>query len=74
MDLQLIEKYKALGIADILDHEKFNHISTVHHSTVLEGSTLSAVEAQVLIDKGLTPKGKPLIHSLMVTDHFTALN
>ncbi len=73
MDLQLIEKYKALGITDILDHEKFNHISIVHHSTVLEGSTLSAVEAQVLIDKGLTPKGKPLIHSLMVTDHFTAL-
>ena len=73
MDLQLIEKYKALGIADVLDHEKFNHISIVHHSTVLEGSTLSAVEAQILIDEGLTPKGKPLIHSLMVTDHFTAL-
>ena len=73
MDLQLIEKYKALGIADVLDHEKFNHISIVHHSTVLEGSTLSAVEAQVLIDEGLTPKGKPLNHSLMVTDHFAAL-
>ncbi len=44
MDLQLIEKYNALGIADILDHEKFNNISVVHHSTVLEGSTLTEIE------------------------------
>lgn len=73
MDLQLIEKYKSLGIADILDHEKFNHISIVHHSTVLEGSTLTEVETQVLINEGLTPKGKPLTDSLMVTDHFSAL-
>lgn len=73
MDLKLIEKYKSLGIADILDHEKFNHISIVHHSTVLEGSTLTAVETQVLINEGLTPKGKPLTDSLMVTDHFAAL-
>jgi Fic family protein len=73
MDLQLIEKYKALGIADIIDHEKFNNISVVHHSTVLEGSTLTEIETQVLIDEGLTPKGKPLVHSLMVTDHFQAL-
>ena len=73
MDLQLIEKYKSLGIADIVDHEKFNHISIVHHSTVLEGSTLTEVETQVLINEGLTPKGKPLTDSLMVTDHFSAL-
>ena len=73
MDLQLIEKYNSLGIADILDHEKFNHISIVHHSTVLEGSTLTEVETQVLINEGLTPKGKPLTDSLMVTDHFSAL-
>lgn len=73
MDLQLIEKYRSLGIADVLDKEKFNNISIVHHSTVLEGSTLTEIETQVLINEGLTPKGKPLEHSLMVTDHFNAL-
>lgn len=73
MDLQLIEKYKALAIADVIDHEKFNNISIVHHSTVLEGSTLTETETQVLIEEGLTPKGKPLTHSLMVTDHYAAL-
>jgi Fic family protein len=73
MDFQLIEKYKALGIADIIDHEKFRNVTLVHHSTVLEGSTLTEIETQVLINEGLTPKGKPLAHSLMVTDHFQAL-
>jgi Fic family protein len=74
MDLTgLIDKYNRLGISGVLDHEKFNHISIVHHSTRIEGSTLTEVETQVLINEGLTPKGKPLQDSLMVTDHFDAL-
>lgn len=44
MDLKLIEKYRLLRIDDVIDHEKFSNISIVHHSTVLEGSTLTAVE------------------------------
>jgi Fic family protein len=66
MDLvKLISRYKELGIADVIDHEKFNQISIVHHST--------KIETQVLLNKGLTPKGKPLNDTLMVTDHFAAL-
>ncbi|WP_316812317.1 Fic family protein [Pedobacter heparinus] len=71
--IKLIDKYHSLGIDQVIDHEKFNHISIVHHSTRIEGSTLTEVETQVLINEGLTPKGKPLQDSLMVTDHFTAL-
>ncbi len=70
----LVDRYKALGIADVIDHEKFNLISIVHHSTQIEGSTLTEIETQVLLDEGLTPKGKPITDSLMVTDHFAALN
>ncbi|MFI5136778.1 MAG: Fic family protein [Sphingobacteriales bacterium] len=74
MDLPgLIERYRNLGIDDIIGHEKFKLISIVHHSTKIEGSTLTEVEAQVLISEGLTPKGKPLHDSLMVTDHYAAL-
>jgi Fic family protein len=74
MDLQaLINRYKSLGIDDVIDHEKFNLISIVHHSTKIEGSTLTEVEVQVLINEGLTPKGKPMHDSLMVTDHYAAL-
>jgi len=69
----LIREYKDLGIDKTIDHDKFNAISIVHHSTVLEGSTLTELEATVLISNGLTPRGKPLEHSLMVNDHFNAL-
>lgn len=71
--INLIDKYKSLNLDDIIDHERSNLISIVHHSTRLEGSTLTEVEAQVLIDEGLTPKGKPIQDSLMVTDHYAAL-
>jgi len=74
MDLiKLIDKYNSLEIEKVIDHNKFNLISIVHHSTKIEGSTLTEIETQVLINEGLTPKGKPLQDSLMVTDHYTAL-
>ena len=71
--IKLIDTYEQLGIASVIDHEKFNLISIDHHSTRIEGSTLTAIETQVLINEGLTPKGKPLQDSLMVTDHHAAL-
>ena len=50
MDLPaLINRYKNLGIDDVIDHEKFNLISIAHHSTKIEGSMLTEVETQVLI-------------------------
>ena len=68
-----VQTYKQLGIGEVIDHEKSNLISIDHHSTRIEGSTLTAMETQVLINEGLTPKGKPLQDSLMVTDHHAAL-
>jgi len=70
----LIERYRTLGIAQVLDYDKFNHISIIHHSTSIEGCTLTEVETAVLLHEGLTPHGKPLSHSLMVKDHFDALH
>jgi Fic family protein len=71
--IELIKKYNDLGIADVIDHDRFKLISIDHHSTRLEGSTLTEVETQVLINEGRTPNGKPLEESLMVTDHHAAL-
>jgi Fic family protein len=70
----LIAKYDSLRLNDILNYEKFNLISISHHSTKIEGSTLTELETQILLDDGLTPKGKPINDTLMVTDHFKALN
>src|SRR3954463_5103988 len=71
--VNLIKKYNELRIAEVIDHDRFNLISIDHHSTRIEGSTLTEVETQVLINEGRTPNGKPLEESLMVTDHHTAL-
>jgi len=71
--VKLIEKYDDLGIARVIDHNRFNLIAIDHHSTRIEGSTLTEVETQVLINEGRTPNGKPLQESLMVTDHHAAL-
>jgi len=70
----LVKRYRQLGIANVPNYDTLNHIAIVHHSTAIEGSTLTEVETTVLIQDGLTPRGKPLAHSLMVQDHFDALN
>jgi Fic family protein len=69
----LIQRYRDLNLQDVIDHEKFNEFAIVHHSTSIEGSTLTEVETRLLLEEGITPKGKPLIHSLMVKDHYDAL-
>jgi Fic family protein len=69
----LVNRYSELNLQDVLDHEKFNEYSIVHHSSSIEGSTLTEVETRLLLEEDITPKGKPLIHSLMVKDHYAAL-
>lgn len=71
--VNLIKKYNDLQISEVIDHDRFNLIAIDHHSTRIEGSTLTEVETQVLINEGRTPNGKPLEESLMVTDHHAAL-
>lgn len=71
--ISLIEKFNSLQLSKIIDFDKFNEYAITHHSTTIEGSTLTETETRLLLDEGITPKGKPLIHSLMVLDHFNAL-
>ena len=56
----LIKKYQDLNLNDVLNYEKFNLIAISHHSTKIEGSTLTELESQILLDNGLTPQNKPL--------------
>jgi len=69
----LLSRYKELNLQDVLDHGKFNEYSIVHHSSSIEGSTLTEIETRLLLEEDITPKGKPLMHSLMVKDHYSAL-
>ncbi len=71
--ISLIEKFKSLNLSANIDFDKFNQYAITHHSSTIEGSTLTEVETRLLLDEGVTPKGKPLLHSLMVQDHHKAL-
>lgn len=57
----------------VLDYKKFNQYAIVHHGSSIEGSSLTANETNLLLDEGLTPKNRPLTHSLMTVDHYNAL-
>ena len=71
--IALIEKFQSLNLSAIIDFDKFNGYAITHHSTTIEGSTLTETETRLLLDEGITPAGKPLLHSLMVQDHYNAL-
>lgn len=64
----LLKRHKELGITDQIDYEKFYLYSIITHSTAIEGSTVTEVEAQLLFDEGITAKGKPMIEQLMNLD------
>lgn len=68
----LTNQYKNLA-ANYLDLERLNLYLISHHSTAIEGSTLTALETEIFLEKGLTAKGKPFEHHLMVKDHYSAL-
>ena len=66
--LQLLRQYKELEISNQIDYGKFYLYSIITHSTAIEGSTVTEVEAQLLFDEGITAKGKPMVEQLMNLD------
>lgn len=65
---QLYQKFQQLGISEAVDYEKYYLYSLITHSTAIEGSTLTELDAQLLFDEGVTAKGKPLVYHLMNED------
>ncbi len=50
-----------------------HEVSLTHHSTALEGNTLTQSETQLVLEKGITVGGKPLHDHLEVIGHRDAL-
>ncbi len=65
---QLIARHKVLGISNQLDYEKFYLYSIITHSTALEGSTVTEVEAQLLFDEGITSGKRTIVEQNMNLD------
>jgi len=57
-----------LGISKQIDFEKFYLYSIITHSTAIEGSTVTEVEAQLLFDEGITSSKRTMIEQQMNLD------
>ena len=55
--ISLITKFQSLNLSAIVDFDKFNQYAITHHSTTIEGSTLTENETRLLLDEGITPGG-----------------
>lgn len=66
--LQLLNQYRKLGIAKQIDYEKFYLYSLITHSTAIEGSTVTEVEAQLLFDEGITSNKRSIVEQNMNLD------
>ena len=66
--MKLLQQYKALGISDQIDFDKFYLYSIITHSTAIEGSTVTEVEAQLLFDEGITSSKRTMLEHQMNLD------
>ena len=65
---ELLSKHKDLGISDQIDYNKFYLYSIITHSTAIEGSTVTEVEAQLLFDEGITSSKRTMMEQMMNLD------
>lgn len=63
-----LKVYRASGVEDQVDYQKFYLYSIVPHSTAIEGSTATEIENQLLFDEGIAAKGRSLTEQMMNVD------
>lgn len=66
--ISLLEQHKGLGISEQIDYDKFYLYSIITHSTAIEGSTVTEVEAQLLFDEGITSSKRTMMEQMMNLD------
>ena len=66
--LDLLQQHKALGISEQINYQKFYLYSIITHSTAIEGSTVTEVEAQLLFDEGITSSKRTMVEQMMNLD------
>lgn len=66
--LILLARHAELGISAQIDYEKFYLYSIITHSTAIEGSTVTEVEAQLLFDEGITSSKRTIVELNMNLD------
>ena len=64
----MLQQHKELGISEQIDYQKFYLYSIITHSTAIEGSTVTEVEAQLLFDEGITSSKRTMMEQMMNLD------
>lgn len=67
-DIQIeeaLKAYRASGVEDQVDYQKFYLYSIVTNSTAIEGSAVTEIENQLLFDEGIAAKGRSLTEQMM---------
>ena len=73
LEIEHISKKFSKLTKNIINSEKYIAFSLTHHSTAIEGSTLTEIQVYNLLEFGKT-SNKPFLHHLMVSDFYTAFN
>lgn len=71
LDIQIddaLKAYRASGVEEQVDYQKFYLYSIVTHSTAIEGSPVTEIENQLLFDEGIAAKGRSLTEQMMNVD------
>ncbi|HEV7350179.1 Fic family protein [Telluribacter sp.] len=68
----LIQQFQYLSKGRV-DFRKYAYYAITHHSTAIEGSTLTENQVIDLLEYGKTVPEKPFSHHLMAYDHYRAL-
>lgn len=63
--VSLLAEYKQYDISNQIDYDKFYLYSIITHSTAIEGSTVTELEAQLLFDEGITSSNRTMYEQMM---------
>ncbi len=66
--LSLLLQHDEAGISRQIDYDKFYLYSIITHSTAIEGSTVTEVEAQLLFDEGIPSPKRTMMEQMMNLD------
>ena len=69
-----IDSYRPLKEELVRNLEEWFRVELTYTSNAIEGNTLTRRETALVVEKGLTVRGKSLVEHLEVTNHAQALS
>jgi Fic family protein len=68
-----LERLRPVSAEAVRNLEHYNDLELTYTSNAIEGTTLTAVETTLVVEKGVTISGKPLKDHPEALDHYDAI-